>query len=158
VFCVPVRWRAWRPPDAFDDAVVLTGVLAAELERARARDVWLPVRLANPHDGFQRKEDRNASLSIQYVLILRYYVYVGTLLQIRNVPDDARRALKARAAAQGQSLNSYLLELITREVTRPTVGEVLDRSARRAERAAGSAVKVIDNARAERDTQLRRTE
>jgi DNA polymerase-3 subunit epsilon len=33
-----------RPHDAFDDAVVLTGVLAAELERARDRDVWLPVR------------------------------------------------------------------------------------------------------------------
>jgi DNA polymerase-3 subunit epsilon len=33
-----------RPHDAFDDAVVLTGVLAAALERARERDVWLPVR------------------------------------------------------------------------------------------------------------------
>jgi DNA polymerase-3 subunit epsilon len=33
-----------RPHDAFDDAVVLTNVLAAELERARERDVWLPVR------------------------------------------------------------------------------------------------------------------
>jgi DNA polymerase III subunit epsilon len=33
-----------RPHEAFDDAVVLTGVLAAELERARERDVWLPVR------------------------------------------------------------------------------------------------------------------
>jgi DNA polymerase III subunit epsilon len=33
-----------RPHEAFDDAVVLTGVLAAELERARERGVWLPVR------------------------------------------------------------------------------------------------------------------
>ncbi|OBK24810.1 DNA polymerase III subunit epsilon [Mycobacterium asiaticum] len=32
-----------RPHDAFDDAMVLTGVLAAALERARARDIWLPV-------------------------------------------------------------------------------------------------------------------
>ena len=32
-----------RPHDAFDDAMVLTGVLAAALERARERDVWLPV-------------------------------------------------------------------------------------------------------------------
>jgi DNA polymerase-3 subunit epsilon len=30
--------------DAFDDAMVLTGVLAVELERARERNVWLPVR------------------------------------------------------------------------------------------------------------------
>jgi DNA polymerase-3 subunit epsilon len=33
-----------RPHDAFDDAVVLTDVLAAALQRARERDVWLPVR------------------------------------------------------------------------------------------------------------------
>jgi DNA polymerase III subunit epsilon len=33
-----------RPHDAFDDAAVLTNVLAAALERARERDVWLPVR------------------------------------------------------------------------------------------------------------------
>jgi len=33
-----------RPHDAFDDAVVLTGVLASALRRARERDVWLPVR------------------------------------------------------------------------------------------------------------------
>jgi DNA polymerase-3 subunit epsilon len=32
-----------RPHDAFDDAMVLTGVLAAALQRARERDVWLPV-------------------------------------------------------------------------------------------------------------------
>ena len=33
-----------RAHDAFDDAVVLTNVLAASLQRARERDVWLPVR------------------------------------------------------------------------------------------------------------------
>src|ERR1700744_2790855 len=33
-----------RAHDAFDDAVVLTDVLAASLLRARERDVWLPVR------------------------------------------------------------------------------------------------------------------
>jgi DNA polymerase-3 subunit epsilon len=32
-----------RPHDAFDDAMVLTGVLASALERARERDIWLPV-------------------------------------------------------------------------------------------------------------------
>ena len=32
-----------RPHDAFDDALVLTGVLASALGRARERDVWLPV-------------------------------------------------------------------------------------------------------------------
>ena len=32
-----------RPHDAFDDARVLTGILAPALERARERDVWLPI-------------------------------------------------------------------------------------------------------------------
>src|SRR6201987_1005702 len=32
-----------RPHDAFDDALVLTGVLASALDRARERDIWLPV-------------------------------------------------------------------------------------------------------------------
>lgn len=76
------------------------------------------------------------------------------MLQIRGVPDEARRVLKARAAAQGQSLNTYLLYVISREVGRPTVAEVLERAARRADRAAGSAVDVVDVARAERDEQL----
>ena len=33
-----------RPHDAFDDAMVLTGVLASALARAREHDIWLPVR------------------------------------------------------------------------------------------------------------------
>lgn len=68
---------------------------------------------------------------------------MGSLLQVRDVPDDARRALKARAAARGQSLNAYLLDMISREVARPTVAEVLERAARRAERATASAMDVV---------------
>ncbi|KAA8958682.1 hypothetical protein [Mycobacterium sp.] len=81
---------------------------------------------------------------------------MSSLLQIRNVPDAARRELKARAAARGQSLNAYLLELIDREVSRPTVAEVLQRAAQRAERASGSAAQVVDVAREQRDEQLAR--
>lgn len=69
---------------------------------------------------------------------------MGSLLQIRDVPDDARRELKARAAAQGQSLNAYLLDLIDREVAHPTVAEVIDRAARRSPRATASAAAVVD--------------
>lgn len=76
---------------------------------------------------------------------------MSSLLQIRNVPDHARRALKARAAARGESLNAYLLDLIEREVARPTVEEVLDRAARRAGRASASAIDVLEEARGERE-------
>ena len=79
---------------------------------------------------------------------------MSSLLQIRNVSDEARRALKARAAARGESLNTYLLELVSREVARPTVGEVLERAARRTERAQASALESLDAARSERDGQL----
>ena len=64
---------------------------------------------------------------------------MSSLLQIRDVPEEARRGLKARAAARGQSLNAYLLDIIERETARPTVAEVLDRAAQRAERANASA-------------------
>lgn len=80
---------------------------------------------------------------------------MSSLLQIRNVPDEARRTLKARAAAEGESLNTYLLKLLDREVTSPTVAEVLDRAARRSERATASAAEILDEARSQRDDQLR---
>lgn len=81
---------------------------------------------------------------------------MSPLLQIRNVPDDARRALKARAASRGESLNTYLLDLIERDVARPTVEEVLDRAVQRADRASASAVELIDEAREERGGELPR--
>jgi len=83
-----------------------------------------------------------------------YAIAMATPLQIRNVPEAARRELKARAALNGQSLNAYLLDLIEREVSRPTVAEVLARAAERAERAGDSAVQVIGDARVEREKQL----
>ena len=79
-----------------------------------------------------------------------------SLVQIRNVPEETRRALKARAAARGESLNAYLLELLEREVARPTVAEVLERAARRAERVEAGALDIGLADRAEREEQLLR--
>lgn len=88
--------------------------------------------------------------------ILMYLAGMTSPLQIRNVPDEARHTLKARAAAQGISLNTYLLRVLDREVARPTVAEVLDRAARRSERAAASARDVLEEARSQRDDELQR--
>jgi len=71
------------------------------------------------------------------------------LVQIRNVPDEARQALKARAAARGESLNDYLLKLLIEDAARPTVREVLERARARSERSAVSSVDII---RADRDS------
>ncbi|MGI9084125.1 MAG: FitA-like ribbon-helix-helix domain-containing protein [Aeromicrobium sp.] len=70
------------------------------------------------------------------------------LVQIRNVPDGARRALKARAAERGESLNEYLLRLLVEDAARPTVAEVLRRAAARSEKSSVSSVDII---RADRD-------
>jgi antitoxin FitA len=51
------------------------------------------------------------------------------LLQIRNVPDDVHRTLKARAALAGMSLSEYSLAELRRAAERPTRAELLDRLA-----------------------------
>ncbi|MFL6052403.1 MAG: FitA-like ribbon-helix-helix domain-containing protein [Actinoallomurus sp.] len=53
-------------------------------------------------------------------------------LQIRNVPDDVHRTVRARAAAAGLSVSEYLLNQITEIAHRPTPTEVFQRAARRA--------------------------
>jgi antitoxin FitA len=46
------------------------------------------------------------------------------LIQIRNVPDDVHRTLKARAAAEGTSLSDYLLRELARVARTPTPEEL----------------------------------
>lgn len=53
------------------------------------------------------------------------------LLQIRNVPDDVHRTLKARAAMAGMSLSEYALAELRRAAERPTRTEILARIAAR---------------------------
>ncbi len=48
-------------------------------------------------------------------------------IQIRHVPGDLHRKLKARAALSGMSLNDYLLAEISRIAERPTTGNIFER-------------------------------
>ena len=50
--------------------------------------------------------------------------YMPTMIQIRNVPDELHRQLKARAALAGMSLSDYLLREIRRAAERPTLEEL----------------------------------
>jgi len=52
-------------------------------------------------------------------------------IQIRNVPEDVHRTLRARAASSGMSLSDYLLADITRLAERPPVADVILRAASR---------------------------
>jgi antitoxin FitA len=46
------------------------------------------------------------------------------MVQIRNVPPELHRKLKARAALEGMSLSEYLLREIRKAAERPTVEEM----------------------------------
>jgi hypothetical protein len=52
---------------------------------------------------------------------------MSRMIQLRNVPDDLHRKLKARAAMQGLSLSDYLLREIERVAERPTLAELQER-------------------------------
>ncbi|HEX3391571.1 MAG TPA: hypothetical protein VHS55_03320 [Solirubrobacteraceae bacterium] len=53
-------------------------------------------------------------------------------LLVRDLPDDVHAALQRRAKRQGQSLQQYLAQQLTRLARRPTIAEVLDRVEERA--------------------------
>jgi hypothetical protein len=52
---------------------------------------------------------------------------MSKMIQIRNVPDDLHRRLKARAAEEGLTLSDYLLRMAEREVGKLSVEEWLAR-------------------------------
>jgi antitoxin FitA len=53
------------------------------------------------------------------------------MVQIRNVPSDLHRELKARAAQEGLSLSDYLLRELRQALDRPTLDEMRKRLSRR---------------------------
>ena len=53
------------------------------------------------------------------------------MIQLRHVPDDLHRTLKARAALEGLSLSDYLLQEVRRIAERPTLAELRHRLSRR---------------------------
>ncbi len=71
-------------------------------------------------------------------------------MQIRNVPEQTRRVLKARAAAAGMSLSDYLLVEVNRLAERPTLDEVTARIARLGRAELPPAAEVLRRDRAER--------
>lgn len=56
-------------------------------------------------------------------------------MQIKNIPPDVHRVYQRRAAEAGQSLQEYMLALLTEQARRPTQAELF---ARIAERSGGS--------------------
>ena len=79
-----------------------------------------------------------------------FYVFcMGTMIQIRNVPDALHRLLKSRAALAGMSLSDYLLSEIRQVAERPTLDELRERLHSRTETI--PSVAPAEAVRAERD-------
>jgi plasmid stability protein len=57
---------------------------------------------------------------------------MAKMIQLRHVPDDLHRKLKARAALDGLTLSDYLLREVRKIAERPTPAELQARIARRA--------------------------
>ena len=60
-----------------------------------------------------------------------YAAAMPRMIQLRHVPDDLHRRLKARAALEGVSLSELLLREARSVAERPTVAELRERLARR---------------------------
>ena len=71
------------------------------------------------------------------------------MLQVRNVPDDLHRRLKARAAMEGTTLSDLALTELRRAMERPTRAELLARIAAR--KPAGLTIPAAESVRAERE-------
>ncbi len=73
------------------------------------------------------------------------------MIQLRHVPDELHRKLKARAALDGLTLSDYLLREVRKVAEQPTPAELQGRIARRSvvltRESAASAVRAERDAR-----------
>jgi len=78
-------------------------------------------------------------------------------IQIRNVSERLHRELTRRAKARGQTLTSYIENLLEREMARPSFEEVTARIRSHGPAALDiSGAELVREARAERERQLDR--
>jgi plasmid stability protein len=75
---------------------------------------------------------------------------MSKMIQLRNVPDDLHRKLKARAAMQGMSLSDYLISIIRSSAERPTMNEIRERLHKRS--SVTTSVQAAQVVREERDS------
>jgi antitoxin FitA len=74
-----------------------------------------------------------------------------TTIQVRNVPDDVHRALRARAAASGVSLSDFALGELERVAQHSPVAELLGRARARAGGAESAAIAAAVRSGRDRD-------
>lgn len=74
---------------------------------------------------------------------------MSKMIQVRNVPEDVHRTLKARAAAAGMSLSDYIKRDLESAAARPTLEEIDARVSARGPSAvrAGTVIAALREAR-----------
>lgn len=73
------------------------------------------------------------------------------MVQVRNVPAELHRRLKARAALEGLSMSEFVLRELRKSLERPPRGEILERLRRQpARRLSRGAAQVLREERAGR--------
>lgn len=100
-----------RPHDAFDDAMVLTRVLAAAIERARERDIWLPVRPVTRHwwPNGRVTHDELRPLKLVASRMPCPYLNPGRYVRGRPLVQGMRVALAAEVARTHEELVERIL-------------------------------------------------
>jgi plasmid stability protein len=76
---------------------------------------------------------------------------MAKMIQMRNVPDELHRKLKARAAMAGMTLSDYLMREVRYIAEKPTMEEILKRI-----EAAGPVITSITSAQAVREEREKR--
>jgi hypothetical protein len=57
-----------------------------------------------------------------------YAKYMSKMIQVRDVPEQVHRILKARAAREGMSLSDFIKLELERSAEQPTMREWLERT------------------------------
>ena len=68
-------------------------------------------------------------------------------IQVRNVPEEVSRSLKAKAAVEGRPLSDFLLSELEKISTRPSRAELIKRIAERVERVLPPAEEILQRER-----------
>lgn len=76
-----------------------------------------------------------------------------SFIQVKHVPERLHEEVRRRAASEGMTVSDYVLDLIQRDLAIPSRREWLERLARR-QPVDVNAEKVLERARADRDTEL----
>ena len=76
---------------------------------------------------------------------------MSKMVQIRDVPDQVHRTLKARAAREGMSLSDFIKRELARAAERPSMSEWLERTLQakplQAKRSAAQVVRELRDSR-----------